>query len=452
MSLPTRSSRFTTLQIRTLKNRAKPYKVIEEAPRGEGRLIVRVHSSGLKEFYYRTRSAGIDQLLRIGRFEQTHGDGGMSLAAARSELAKLVALQRSTGDAKAELARRKAEAVEAQNARDRAARLGTFEQLLDAYVADLRARGRVSARAVESTFNRDVKKKFPDLCRSLAKSITPRDIQEILAQLVRRGLRRGVNLLRTYLSAAFQHGGKADHDPTRLDANGATFEIDSNPVHLVPRKAEFEVVGERTLSQKELARYWHGMDEVLPIARAFLRLDLTLGGQRGVQLLRPTWHEYDFDAKTVLLKDSKGRGSLARDHLLPLPDLALEVLAPLRLQNDEESGPFQSRNRKRLHPSTVSKVVNEIWMTLAREDCDKGEKPIERFSFRDIRRTCETQLASLGVSRDIRAQLLSHGRSGVQARHYDRYAYLKEKRLALILWNRHLARLTENQADHLKAA
>jgi hypothetical protein len=33
----------------------------------------------------------------------------------------------------------------------------------------------------------------------------------------------------------------------------------------------------------------------------------------------------------------------------------------------------------------------------------------------------------MGVSRDIRAQLLSHGISGVQAQHYDRHDYLKEK-------------------------
>ena len=62
----------------------------------------------------------------------------------------------------------------------------------------------------------------------------------------------------------------------------------------------------------------------------------------------------------------------------------------------------------------------------------------EPFDLRDIRRTVETMLASLGVSRDIRAQLLSHGISGVQAQHYDRHDYLEEKRATLIKWERHL--------------
>ena len=52
--------------------------------------------------------------------------------------------------------------------------------------------------------------------------------------------------------------------------------------------------------------------------------------------------------------------------------------------------------------------------------------------------TVETQLASMGVHKDIRAQLLSHGISGVQAAHYDRYEYINEKRTALIAWEKRL--------------
>jgi integrase len=58
----------------------------------------------------------------------------------------------------------------------------------------------------------------------------------------------------------------------------------------------------------------------------------------------------------------------------------------------------------------------------------------EPFQLRDIRRTCETMLAGMGISRDVRAQLLSHGISGVQHEHYDMYEYLDEKRVALNAW------------------
>jgi integrase len=354
-----------------------------------------------------------------------------------------VGIQRATGDVKGELSRRKEAAAGEERARQRAARLGTFEQLLDSYVQDLRDRGRISARHVETAFARAVKEPFSDLCAIRAKDVTAGDIQQILARLVRRGVRRQVNLVRSYLSAAFQHGTTSDHDPTRLVREGPIFEVALNPVGQVPRKAEFESVGDRHLSAEELRRFWHALDEVDAVPRTFVRFNLCLGGQRAVQLLRAAWPAYDFPNATVLLKDPKGRGGTARDHLVPLTKLALDILAPLRAQNARAAGPFVTRGEQSLHPSTVSKVVTEVWNQLAAEDARSDvENPIPRFVFRDLRRTCETQLAALGVNLETRAQLLSHGRSGVQAKHYDRHTYIAEKRRALSKWAQHLTRVT----------
>jgi hypothetical protein len=49
-------------------------------------------------------------------------------------------------------------------------------------------------------------------------------------------------------------------------------------------------------------------------------------------------------------------------------------------------------------------------------------------------------LAGMGISKDVRAQILSHGLGGVQDRHYDRHEYMEEKRQALEVW---YARLVE---------
>ena len=64
---------------------------------------------------------------------------------------------------------------------------------------------------------------------------------------------------------------------------------------------------------------------------------------------------------------------------------------------------------------------------------------------RDIRRTCETMLAGMGISKDTRSQLLSHGLSGVQAAHYDRYEYINEKRAALVAWEKRLEEITSGK-------
>jgi hypothetical protein len=55
---------FSDRELRALRPREAEYKVTERAPRGEGRLMLKVHPSGLKEFYYRMRSADDDTLIR----------------------------------------------------------------------------------------------------------------------------------------------------------------------------------------------------------------------------------------------------------------------------------------------------------------------------------------------------------------------------------------------------
>ena len=91
---------------------------------------------------------------------------------------------------------------------------------------------------------------------------------------------------------------------------------------------------------------------------------------------------------------------------------------------------------------TMSALVSEISTELLR-----AKQVREDFELRDLRRTTETMLASLKVSSDIRAQLLSHGLGGVQNRHYDRHDYALEKRQALERWARHLTKLKVTEAS-----
>ena len=60
------------------------------------------------------------------------------------------------------------------------------------------------------------------------------------------------------------------------------------------------------------------------------------------------------------------------------------------------------------------------------------------FRFDDLRRTVETMMASMRISKDTRAQIQSHGLSGVQTRHYDRHDYADEKLIGLGAWAAHL--------------
>ena len=91
------SGTFTDAFIRSLKaaENGKSYKITEKAPKGEGRLMVRVLGSGLKQFFYRYRSAGGDTLMSLGRYGPDR-----SLADIRAACRLIREKQLVTGDVK----------------------------------------------------------------------------------------------------------------------------------------------------------------------------------------------------------------------------------------------------------------------------------------------------------------------------------------------------------------
>jgi integrase len=417
-----RRQMFTDPFIRALRAKAKPYKLAEHAARGEGRLIVRVMPNGAKEFYYRYRAGSLDKTLSLGRFDAA-GRNGKTLGTIRAELRERRELQRDTGDVKEHLIAKARE-------RDAERRRGSFGQLLGAYVESLKARGSPSWKSAEGIFRRHITKPFPTLAQARANAIEPGDVQRILSRMVKAGITRQVNKARSYIGAAFTFGGKADHDPRTVAHDGVLFALKANPVALVPVVREYERTGERALTDDELREYWNALEALPVVQRAALRFNLALACQRPTQLLRARIDAFDFSEGTLLLQDSKGRGG-SRDHLLPLPSLALEQLQPLRARIEpdaEKSAPmFTSDGRRPLALETLSVAVRDVSKALRRPPLK-----IPLFQQRDLRRTAETMLQRLGVEKEVRAHLLSHGRTrGVQGKHYERYDFLPEKRAAL---------------------
>ena len=64
-------------------------------------------------------------------------------------------------------------------------------------------------------------------------------------------------------------------------------------------------------------------------------------------------------------------------------------------------------------------------------DLRKESRDISTWGLWGAGHTAETLFARKGISRDVRAQIQSHGLSGVQARHNDKHDYRDEKRRAL---------------------
>lgn len=302
----------------------------------------------------------------------------------------------------------------------------TLRALCEAYGDLLEARGKVqSARQTRSIFKCHVFEAQPGLATLPARDVTAQQIATIIRSVAEQGKDRTAGILRSYLSAAFNAARKAPFD-AKLPSSLIAFEVESNPVEPVSTIAVKR--GERSLNADEMKRYMEFIGDSL--ADIALKLALFSGGQRMAQLLRVKVSDYDEHTQTLRLWDSKGKRTAPREHLLPLAPKAAALVEGLIARAGKLNTPllFSSFGSTQLAETTPGKRVAEIAKVM------NGEP----FDLRDIRRTCETMLAGIGISRDTRAQLLSHGLSGVQAAHYDRHDYANEKRAALIAWEQRL--------------
>jgi integrase len=419
---------LTDLAIRSLKDGES--RTDGALPVGNGRLIIactKARGQLRRVWSFRYRKADLRGEIKIGEHP------ALSLEQARNEARALLELVRHGTDPK--VARFEARQSEIEQTRQRAA-LGTFSGLLDAYVEHLTRGGKGAAREVKALFKRHVTDPFPALVVLPANRITAEMVRDILARLVRKGIGRQTNVLRSYLQAAFNHGARSDLDPRRAAVDAAVFRLASNPVTLLPRIREYEATRDRVLTDNEIRHLWRGLDGLRIEVSLTIQCATFLGGQRFKQLLRATWKDYNVAAATLRLSDAKGKRATAVPHVLPVTRRVATLLKQLRSLNGGGEYIFSTTaGQKAIHHTSLPTHFASIAAS-AIVSAESGDQP---FQGRDIRRSIETRLQALGVSREVRAQLLSHGRtSGVQQKHYERHDYLKEKGEALNTLEAHL--------------
>lgn len=393
-----------------------------EAPR----LAVRA-TAGAKSFIFETK-------LNRQTIRRTIGDvKNWNIDAAREEARQLQTLIDKGTDPR-ELDREKADAKAAAIATSDAAKQVaenrkryTLRALLEAYCEHLEANGKTqSARQAKSIIKCHVFEAHPDIAALPASDVTPDHAATMVRYVIEQGKDRAAGVLRSYLSAAFNAGRKARYN-AKLPAAFIAYQVQINPVELIATIAVNR--GDRTLNADDLKAYIAALsdDDLSDMA---LKLALFSGGQRMAQLLRAKVSDYDKDSQTLRLWDGKGKRSTPREHLLPLAPKAAAIVEKLieRAKPLETPLLFSSFGKTQLVETTPGKRATAICKAMK----------CEAFDLRDIRRTCETMLAGMGISRDTRAQLLSHGLSGVQAAHYDRHSYTDEKRAALVAWEQRL--------------
>jgi integrase len=198
--------------------------------------------------------------------------------------------------------------------------------------------------------------------------------------------------------------------------------VDKNPV-ISTRKRE-EKSRDRWLTDAELKVIWNSVDD--DHYGAIIKL-LMLTGRRANEIAALRWSEIDFDSGVILLPAERTKNG--RAHQVPMSGTVIEILeAQPRTEGRDlvfgyGAGPF----------SGWSKAKEAL-------DVAIGDKVAVHWVPHDLRRTCATRMADLGVQPHVIEAVLNHvsgHRAGV-AGIYNRAMYAKEKTEALTLWADHV--------------
>ena len=407
--------------------------------RGAGRLALRVSKEGPKRFYFRGTINGRRQAIPLGPYSHVKQPGYLTLGEARQEARRQAALYLVSEAAITSGAPVNKPIVQVGDAK--AGSVVTVLDLCNEYVADLQRRdcAASSIKDMNGFIRREIANSA--LAALPAAHVTSDHVVEFLRGILESGRGNAAAKVRAALSAAFSAALGARLDPgapSGLKIPG----LQINPVQSVSTLSEHKGVRERALSKTELASLWRRLKSperhgYVPDAARIVRLMLLLGGQRLTQLIVVPVSAVNFEAKTITLLDPKGSRDKARIHILPiLPNAETEIrLLVDRSQSLPSPWLFASTKfpDKTITPSRPSQLVTKICKEMLATKESKAH-----FQLSDLRRTAETVLAELDIHKDVRAQLLSHGLSGVQDRVYDRHTYLKQKREALQIWEQFL--------------
>ncbi len=395
------------------KNTVVYFDCHKDAPKG---FALRVTPAGSKAWILNYYIKGRERRLTLDKSYPAWGP-----KKARIEASKIkTAINSGTSDPLAEKAELNLAEIAAKAAKS-AKSEHTLGKLLEAYVEQLKRKGKASARAVDNCVKKNVELAFPKLWNKPAEDIDLDDCVDIVAGLADQDKMREAAKLRSYLRAAYTAAISARGDASAGPAL-RKFKLKSNPAAALATIAGNVQARNRVLSLPELRLYWQRITALPSPDGSVLAFHLLTGAQRLEQLFRLT--DKDRDDNTVTLHDPKGRRKIPRVHVVPLLPEAITAL------DDIGDGPFLVSFDGGKTPSTDSQFRSRV-KTLSAAMLEAKEIT-EPFTPGDLRRTVETRLTAAGVTSDTLKHLLSHGFGGVQDRHYQRYEFQPEKLNALV--------------------
>lgn len=293
----------------------------------------------------------------------------------------------------------------------------TIEKLFQAYIQYLRDKETATTHTSEHLLLTG-KYNAADLLgrNTIASTIEPADIANVLAKGVKRGARRTTDMQRTAMMAAFNWAMKSTHDYTQ--ENRMDWGLKYNPVAAVPRDQAANRTLDRNLSAEEMKHVWNNAPEQ---SGDVMRLVMCTG-QRVIEVMRIAGADVDLKARlwTMPARKTKGR---KHTHMVPLTTQAVAILTTLiDLYGDGYLFPARAGAKGDIIgiPS-VSRGASRM----------AGIKP---FTPRDLRRTWKSRAGDAGIDRFTRDLIQQHAQTDTGSKHYDRFDYLPQMREAMNKW------------------
>jgi integrase len=200
--------------------------------------------------------------------------------------------------------------------------------------------------------------------------------------------------------------------------------LDRSPAEGVPLPAK-EIARDRVLDDQELARVILAARQIGGPYGGIVEL-LALTGQRREEVARMTWEELDLARRIWII--AKSRTKNAKAHVVHLSEQALAV--------------FERLERRGLLVFSLSETKPFLGFSTAKRELDQLSG-VTGWRIHDLRRTCVSGMARLGVAPHVADKILNHQTgtiSGVAAV-YQRHEFLAERKSALDKWGSHVGEL-----------
>jgi integrase len=290
------------------------------------------------------------------------------------------------------------------------------EDLLEAFIVQRLSQTR-SGGEISRLLRREMGK--PWAGRSIH-TISKRDVVEVISAIEQRGApiaaNKALKSLKTFLRWCV---GRAI--------------LDQSPAEGVPLPAK-EVARDRVLDDKELAQIILAARKMGGSYGGIVEL-LALTGQRREEVARLTWEELDVAQRVWTIPKSRSKN--AKSHVVYLSDQSVAVLK---------------------RPDRRGALVFSLLGTKPFRNFGRAKRLFDQRSgvtgwrLHDLRRTCVSGMARLGVAPHVADRILNHQSgtiSGVAAV-YQRHEFLAERREALERWGAHVARIVAEAPDELR--